>query len=904
MKFIATVILVAGLLGFCSPIANAQSVTPNLITSGTNHTWTGVTNGTTTGGGFSGGSTPAYNASTNTIYFGYNQATVGQVIAINNALQGSGVQVGGYNYSWQYLNNSSTGGTLSSTISLKSPTGTTLESYNYAMNTIADGWRTLSGTQNFNRQYGLTDVGNLSISFTGKDARWWAGYYGPQVKDVNLSLKYTVDPCVLNPLTSSSCDGFNNIVTSPNIAAQSYAINQALNLSGAGVQINGFRYGYQYYVGDGWCASSFLGLCLNWDPSSLAVDVNVTSSTGSSLYTATHNHTAQNTGGNPSYSYVFPQQRLLSSMGNFSLTTRGVGTTALYSSWSNWQYTPDPCTLNPLSSTSCAGYAAAYKTQQCTANPLYAADCPGYAQAMFDQQCSANALSNPACPGYQTAYFTQQCSVDPLYATTCPGYQQAYQDQQCSIDPLYATTCSGYQAAYKTQQCNLNALYDPTCPGYAVAYKTQQCTANPLYATDCPGYAVAYKTQQCNLNALYDATCPGYAAAYKTQQCTISPLYATDCPGYAVAYKTQQCSLSALYATDCPGYEQAYLSQQCSINSLYSNQCPGYAVAYKNQQCTANPLYATDCPGYAVAYHDNQCRVNPLYMSDCPGYAAAYKSQQCTISPLYATDCPGYEQAYLNAECIKDSLYSKLCSGYATAYAIKYLVPGINSSAVNSSLSNTAAVKASDPTSVNTNGTVTTTPSTTGNSTVDAVISTPSTTSTTSASPAAVNSVVNTAPPAGANPVSPVAQAPQGGGGKDGGPQGGGKDNGPQGGGNQQAQNNGPQGGSDRPQPSRQAPSREQIAAKANAAMKEANDAKSMEQQKAVQATIIAAMGTPLAGFDAYKNSIVPDTKFYKPYDIYKNQINVDNRRNSRGLFGPSDQKFNEIIESQYNREK
>ena len=846
MKFITAIILVAGFLGFCSPKTSAQTTTPNLITSGASHTWSGVVNSTTTGAGFSGGSTPAYNASTNTIYFGYNQATVAQTIAINNALQGSGVQVGGYNYSWQYLNNSSTGGTLTSTIKLTSPTGSTLESYNYVMNTVADGWRTVSGSQNFNQQYGLSSVGNLGIEFTGKDARWWAGYYGPQVKDVNLSLKYTVDPCVTNPAYSTSCANYNTVTTSENLlpgmtGRQAYAINTALSAAGAGTMIHGFDYGYNYRADGRDCAIwNLFGVCLSgWNYSSAGVTTSLTNSTDGTVFSDTTRHNGGDNGVSGSYSraYRLGSSVPMSTLGTFSMSPWTSGSASINNMYSRAVYTPDPCTANPLSSTSCAGYQAAFKTQQCAVNPLYAADCPGYAQAMFNQQCSANALSNPACPGYQTAYFTQQCSSDPLYASTCPGYSQAYHDQQCSINSLYATDCSGY----------------------ASAYKTQQCTISPLYATDCPGYAVAYKTQQCNLSALYDSTCPGYAAAY--------------------------------------------LSQQCTINSLYSNQCPGYAVAYKNQQCTANPLYATDCPGYAVAYHDTQCRVNPLYMSDCPGYAAAYKSQQCTISPLYATDCPGYEQAYLNAECIKDSLYSKLCSGYATAYAIKYLVPGINSSAVNSSLSSTAAVKASDPTSVNTNGTVTTTPSATGNSTVDAVISTPSTTSATSASPAAVNSVINTAPPAGANPVSPVAQAPQGGG-KDNGPQGGGKDNGPQGGGNQQAQSNGPQGGGDRPQPSRQAPSREQIAAKANAAMKEANDAKSMEQQKAVQGAIIASMGVPLAGFDAYKNSIVPDTRFYKPYDIYKNQVNVDNRRNSRALFGPSDQKFNEIIESQYNREK
>jgi hypothetical protein len=512
MKLVA---VLAGFLiaGIGSYSVNAQTVqtTPNLITN----TWTGTTPTTSTGGGFSGGNVPGYNSTTNTVMFGYNQATVAQTFAINQALSGSGVQIGGYNYSWQYLNNGSTGGTLSSTISLKSPTGSTLESYNYAMNTIADGWRTMSGTQDFRQQYGLADVGNLSIEFTGKDARWWAGLYGPQVRDVNLSMNYTVDPCVSNPLYSPSCSGYNNVLNSQNITAQTYAINQALNLSGAGVQINGFQYGYSYAVGGDWCSATFLGIfCTQTSQSSMAVDVNVTSNTGASLYSMTHNHTQQNTSGNPSYSYVFSQQRPLSTMGDFSLTTREVGSTALYSSWSRWQYTPDPCVADPLSSQSCPGYAAAYQVQQCTANPLYNSACPGYAAAIFTQQCSANALSDLACPGYAAAYLTYQCSINPLYSTTCAGYQQAYHDQQCSISPLHATTCSGYQTAYKNQQCSLNALYATDCPGYAAAYKTQQCTASPLYATDCPGYDQAYLNAQCIRDSLYSNKCEGYATAY------------------------------------------------------------------------------------------------------------------------------------------------------------------------------------------------------------------------------------------------------------------------------------------------------------------------------------------------------------------------------------------------------
>ncbi len=152
----------------------------------------------------------------------------------------------------------------------------------------------------------------------------------------------------------------------------------------------------------------------------------------------------------------------------------------------------DQCTINPLYSPSCPGYAAAYLTQQCTISALYDPSCPGYQQAYFNQQCSLNSLYNSACPGYQQAYFTQQCTADPLYNINCPGYQQAYFNQQCTANPLYNSGCPGYQQAYFNQQCSLSSLYSPQCPGYETAYRAylaqQACQANPQSSPTCSGY--------------------------------------------------------------------------------------------------------------------------------------------------------------------------------------------------------------------------------------------------------------------------------------------------------------------------------------------------------------------------------------------------------------------------------
>jgi hypothetical protein len=76
-------------------------------------------------------------------------------------------------------------------------------------------------------------------------------------------------------------------------------------------------------------------------------------------------------------------------------------------------------------------------------------------------------------------------------------------------------------------------------------------------------------------------------------------------------------------------------------------------------------------------------------------------------------------------------------------------------------------------------------------------------------------------------------------------------------------------------------------------------DAANMEQQKQVQNVVIQAMGfTP--GFDAYGKVMIPDTVGYRPFTVYNNQKNVDNRRLGLGLYGPSDRLHNELVDSQY----
>lgn len=345
-----------------------------------------------------------------------------------------------------------------------------------------------------------------------------------------------------------------------------------------------------------------------------------------------------------------------------------------------------------------------------------------------------------------------------------------------------------------------------------------------------------------------------------------------------------------------------YTFDQCSSNPLSSPTCPGYAAAYLSQQCTANPLYNTSCPGYAAAYQIQQCTINPISDQSCPGYAAAYLNYQCSVNPLYSTTCPGYEQAYFNAQCIKDSLYSNKCEGYATAYAIKNLIKFTDSSvssSVNQSLSDTAATKASDPTNtivatntasttVSTDGTVSTGVSATGDTNVDKAI-TAKTTSSNGTAPAAP---VQLSPP-----PAPMARQEQ----KQ-------EDKKPEGGGSQQAQNE-PKGGDSKPatptarqelQAKREAAAKAEAVEKGKDLANQMGKAADMESQKQIQNVVIQAMGfTP--GFDTYSKAIMSDVVGYKPYSVYNNQKNIDNRANLR-MFGGTDRLHNEMVDLQYNK--
>jgi hypothetical protein len=363
------------------------------------------------------------------------------------------------------------------------------------------------------------------------------------------------------------------------------------------------------------------------------------------------------------------------------------------------------------------------------------------------------------------------------------------------------------------------------------------------------------------------------------------------------------CASDPLSSTSCAGYAQAYLNQQCTISALYNPSCPGYQQAYFTQQCAANPLYDVNCPGYATAYLNYQCSINPLYSTTCQGYEQAYFDQQCSISGLYNVNCPNYQQAYFADQCNKNGLYSTQCPNYATAYATWLALNTTTTNTTNTtstSLVTTTTNTSAPTTTISSDGTVSTTVSATGDSNVDKAITTTTTTTNTAAAPAAP--VQLTQPSGTSAPVVAIAVAVEK---------------------KQEEKKDATSSNTNtsqstttsstetktdaKPTARQELQARREAAAKARAVEDGKNLASTMgkavdmEQQKMVQNVVIAAMGyTP--GFDAYSKVSIVDVIGYKPFTVYNNQKNVDNRRLSYGLFGPTDRLHTEMVDSQYNR--
>lgn len=149
----------------------------------------------------------------NNINFSFGMTDLHQVQAIASVLPsgGSGLRVNGYNFGFAAKNGNGWDGggldTLSAYVNFYGSDGKSLRNDYYDLNWKFD-WTTFNYSKTFDSPYAAKDLGTVRYGFVGKDNNFWAGPYGPEINNVNFSLKYSVDPCANDPLYSPTCPGY------------------------------------------------------------------------------------------------------------------------------------------------------------------------------------------------------------------------------------------------------------------------------------------------------------------------------------------------------------------------------------------------------------------------------------------------------------------------------------------------------------------------------------------------------------------------------------------------------------------------------------------------------------------------------------------------------------------------
>lgn len=149
--------------------------------------------------------------------FSYGSTYVYQQQHINTILPAAtGLQVNGYNFGFMAKNGNGwdDGRTdnLTALVRFWDSTGNkgannllygTSYDLNYKFN-----WTGFNYSETFQSPLTATNVGLVQYGFIGRDNNFWAGPYGPELYNVSFSVKYSVDPCISNPLYSPTCKGY------------------------------------------------------------------------------------------------------------------------------------------------------------------------------------------------------------------------------------------------------------------------------------------------------------------------------------------------------------------------------------------------------------------------------------------------------------------------------------------------------------------------------------------------------------------------------------------------------------------------------------------------------------------------------------------------------------------------
>jgi len=153
----------------------------------------------------------------NNINFSYGSTYLYQQQHISTLLPSvTGLQVIGYNFGFTAKNgNGWDDGRTDSLIALVrfwdntggKATTNLLYGNSYDLNSKFN-WTSLNYSETFTSPLAVPSIGQVQYGFIGKDNNSWAGPYGPEVNSVSFSLKYKVDPCASNVLSSPTCPGY------------------------------------------------------------------------------------------------------------------------------------------------------------------------------------------------------------------------------------------------------------------------------------------------------------------------------------------------------------------------------------------------------------------------------------------------------------------------------------------------------------------------------------------------------------------------------------------------------------------------------------------------------------------------------------------------------------------------
>lgn len=146
--------------------------------------------------------------------FSYGMTDVYQTANVANSLPGlgAGLRVNGYNFGFMAKNGNGWDGgrpdyLVAYTI-FRDASGAEKYSKTYDLNKNFGYWVNYNFSETFTTPFATKDLGTVQYGFVGMDNNYWAGPYGPEVTNISFSLKYSVDPCYANVLSSPTCPGY------------------------------------------------------------------------------------------------------------------------------------------------------------------------------------------------------------------------------------------------------------------------------------------------------------------------------------------------------------------------------------------------------------------------------------------------------------------------------------------------------------------------------------------------------------------------------------------------------------------------------------------------------------------------------------------------------------------------